>query len=154
MSEDTGKLWEALNHTRTQVAVQVQALDATNARLAQSEQKTDKILEKINEVSISIEGLKINTANLNKATEESNSETKEAFRSMTQTIESQKKNIQDQTEKDLSTLVKVVVAEHQRTCPGPARRPLTKAQWAGLSTFAGTVLGGIGYLVSQLVKAL
>ena len=149
---DNEKLWDVIRATEKQVAVQVQALDATNARLAQSEQKTDKILEKINEVSISIEGLKINTANLNKATEESNSETKAAFRSMTETIESQKKSIQDQTEKDLATLVKVVVGEHQRTCPGPARRPLTKAQIAAWTSFFVAVIGSIGGIVAMFAN--
>ena len=152
MSEDTGKIWEALNQTRTQVAVQVEALAATNNRLAQGEKKVDTILEKINEVSLSIKGLEINTANLNKATEESNAETKESFRSMTQTIESQRKNIQDQTEKDLATLVKVVVGEHQRTCPGPARRPLTKAQIAAWGSFFVAVVGSIGTVLALFVN--
>ena len=152
MSEDTGKIWEALNATRMTVAGQVEALAATNNRLAQSEKKTDEILEKITGVALSINSLEIHTSNLNKATEESNAETKAAFRSMTQTIESQKKNIQDQTEKDLATLVKVVVGEHQRTCPGPARRPLTKAQIAAWGSFFVAVIGSIGGIVAMFAN--
>ena len=149
---DNEKLWDVIRATEKQVAVQVQALDATNARLAQGEKNTDTILAKISEVSLSIKGLEINTSNLSKATEASNLEAKAAFKAMEVTISNQRKSIQDQTEKDLTNWIKVVVSEHARTCQGPVRKALTQKQivaWGGVSA---TVLGGVGYIISLLVK--